>query len=86
MQHTDHTNREREHGAGGEREGREEEEGPKDQLSKCPLLFICSVLFEFNQEYAAFYAYLILFLLFQAQKRKPEGTPEGRGRKKKLKL
>lgn len=30
--------------------------------------------------------YLILFLLFQAQKRKPEGTPEGRGRKKKLKL
>lgn len=34
MQHLDHTDREREYGAGGEREGREKEEGTKVWLSK----------------------------------------------------
>lgn len=37
MQHSDHTDREREHGAGGEREGWEKEEGTKEQLSKSEL-------------------------------------------------
>lgn len=34
MQHPDHPDREREHGAGGEGEGGKEETGPKDWLSK----------------------------------------------------
>lgn len=34
MQHSDHTDREGEHGAGGEGEGGEEEAGTKDGFSK----------------------------------------------------
>lgn len=34
MQHSDHTDRKREHGAGGEGEGREEEAGTKDRFGK----------------------------------------------------
>lgn len=34
MQHPDHADREREHGAGREREGREEEERTKEQLGE----------------------------------------------------
>lgn len=37
LQHPDHTDREREHGAGGERESREKEERPQDWISKLPV-------------------------------------------------
>lgn len=37
LQHPDHTDREREHGAGGERESREKEERPQDWISKSPI-------------------------------------------------
>lgn len=37
LQHPDHTDREREHGAGGEREGREKEEGAQDRIGKLPI-------------------------------------------------
>lgn len=43
LQHPNHTDREREHGAGGERESREKEERPQDWISKLPI----SLLVEF---------------------------------------
>lgn len=40
MQHPDHPDREREHGAGGEGEGGKEETGPKDRLGKLQIHLI----------------------------------------------
>lgn len=84
LQHPNHADREREHGAGGERESREKEERPQDWISKLPI----SLLIEFDCCCLpqAFITSFTTFFPIQAQKRKSEGTPDGRGRKKKLKL
>lgn len=90
MQHPDYPDREREHGAGGEGEGGKEETGPKDRLSKLrihPIIKIQTILSCLLRT-TSFYYYFFnpFFFPSQAQKRKSEGTPDGRGRRKKLKL
>lgn len=90
MQHPDHPDREREHGAGGEGEGGKEETGPKDRLSKLQIHPIINNSNYFKLSIKDNILLLLLFLIHffpsQAQKRKSEGTPDGRGRRKKLKL
>lgn len=89
LQHPDHADREREHGAGGEGESREKEEGAQGRIGKFPISTIeFQLVVKFDGCFPACPkpSSFFPFPSPKAQKRKSEGTPDSRGRKKKLKL